>query len=544
MSPVTTRWLLLLLGPLLLRPAAATTAWVVDPLTRVRPKDPPRSTTEAVLKAARNESEAFQIVIRAGSKGVEGGTLEASDLKGDGGRVIERRHVALFREQYLMVSTPSPRSKEGPGIYPDALIPIQAEPGAKPPEKAPRFIGSPFLIPPEFNQPFWVEVHVPKDAAAGDYAGSITVSMKGEKPVVIPVTLTVWDFTLPDTPSLRTNFGGLGRRLLTGHPGYKPDTPPYRALERKYAEAMAAHRLCPPVPPYLRPKEGADGTVDPKESHAALKEWIEAFRLTGYEIKLIGEDPAGKDRERNVKMLRSTWAYLKENGWEKLAYVWALDEPNNDKMYEEVRRRAKMIHEAQPGLKVLCTEQPTPQDAAWGTLTGSVDIWVPLWTLFDEKAVAERQKAGEEVWSYTALCQGKAGGDAPYWEIDFPLLNYRIPAWTSRRYGLTGLLYWTVVYWTAGDVWANPLTYNRQYNGEGSLFYPGGDAGVEGPVASMRLKALRDGLEDYEYLALAGEAGLEKAVRMASSWGTWETKPWNLAAAREELAQIILAKKK
>jgi hypothetical protein len=544
MSPVTARWLLLLLGPLLLRPATATTAWVVDPLTRVRPKDAPRSTAEAVLKAARNESEAFQIVVRAGSKGVKGGTLEASDLKGDGGRVIERRHVALFREQYLQIATPSPRSKEGPGIYPDALIPIGAEPGAKPAEKAPRFIGSPFLIPPDFNQPFWVEVRVPKDAAPGDYAGSITVSMQDEKPLVVPVTLTVWDFTLPDTPSLRTNFGGLGRRLLTGHPGYKPDTPPYRALERKYAEAMAAHRLCPPVPPYLRPKEGADGTVDPKESHAALKEWIEAFHLTGFEIKLIGEDPAGKDRERNVKMLQSTWAYLKENGWEKLAYVWAVDEPNSDKMYEEVRRRAKMIHEAQPGLKVLCTEQPTPQDASWGTLAGSVDIWVPLWTLFDEKTVAERQKAGEEVWSYTALCQGKPGGDAPYWEIDFPLLNYRIPAWTSRRYGLTGLLYWTVVYWTAGDVWANPLTFNRQFNGEGSLFYPGGDAGVEGPVASMRLKALRDGLEDYEYLLLAGEAGLEKAARMAPSWGSWETKPWNLAAAREELAQIILAKKK
>jgi hypothetical protein len=541
---VTARWLLLFLGPLLLRPAAPTSVWVVDSLTRVRPKDPPRADAQARVKAARNEAEAFQIVVRASDKGVNRGTLEASDLKGDGGRVIERRHVALFREQYLVVRTPSPRSTEGPGIYPDALIPLQAEAGTKPPEKAPRFIGTPFQIPPGFNQPFWIEIRVPKDAAPGDYAGTVTVSVNDEAPLVVPVTLTVWDFTLPDTPSLRSNFGGLGRRLLTGHPGYKPDTPPYRALERKYAEAMAAHRLCPPVPPYLRPKEGPDGTVDPKESNAGLKEWIESFHVTGYEIKLSGDDPAGKDRERNIKMIRSTWAYLKENGWEKLAYVRPLDEPNDAKGYEEVRRRAKMIHEAQPGLKVLCTEQPGPQDASWATLAGSVDIWVPLWTLFDEKTVAERQKAGEEVWSYTALCQGKPGADTPYWEIDFPLLNYRIPAWTSRRYGLTGLLYWTVIYWAVGDVWANPLTYNRQYNGEGSLFYPGGDAGVEGPVASMRLKALRDGLEDYEYLLLAGDAGLEKAAWMAPTWASWETHPWKLASAREELAQIILAKKK
>src|SRR5205814_2188591 len=167
--------------------------------------------------------------------------------------------------------------------------------------------------------------------------------------------------------------------------------------------------LCPPIPPYLRPKEGPDGTIDPSESHAGHKEWMEKFHVTGYEVKLFGEDPAGKDRDHNVKLIRSTWTYLQQHGWEKLAYVYVIDEPNDAKAYEEVRKRAKMIHEAQPGLKVLCTEQPTPQDASWGTLVGSVDIWVPLWTLFDEKSVAERQKAGDEIWSYTALCQGKPG---------------------------------------------------------------------------------------------------------------------------------------
>jgi len=356
--------------------------------------------------------------------------------------------------------------------------------------------------------------------------------------------LTVWDFTLPDTPTLRTNFGGLGQRLLTGHGSYKPDTAPYRALERRYAESMAAHRLCPPVPPYLRPKPGPDGTVSAKESHAGLKEWIETFHLTGYEIKLLGDDPAGKDRDANIKMIRSTWAYLQENGWEKLAYVWVVDEPNDAKTYDEVRKRAKLVHEAQPGLKVLCTEQPVPQDTAWGTLVGSVDLWVPLWPLFDAKSVAERQAAGEEVWSYTALCQGKAGEDTPYWQLDFPLLNYRIPAWTSRRYGLTGLLYWTAIFWATGDTWGNPLSYGKQFNGEGVLFYPGTDAGIDGPVASMRLKVLRDGLEDFEYLVLAGDAGAEKAGALAPSWTKWETDPAKLSAAREELAKVILAKKK
>src|SRR5262249_14484467 len=157
--------------------------------------------------------------------------------------------------------------KEGPGIFPDALVPM----GVRPTKPA-KFVGAPFSLPADLNQPLWVDVHVPKNAAPGDYTGTITVSAAGQRAVTVPVTLTVWDFELPDTPSLRTNFGGLGRRLLTGHGGLRPDTAPYRALERSYAEAMAAHRLCPPIPPYLRPKIGPDGSIDPKDTHAGLKE--------------------------------------------------------------------------------------------------------------------------------------------------------------------------------------------------------------------------------------------------------------------------------
>ena len=113
----------------------------------------------------------------------------------------------------------------------------------------------------------------------------------------------------------------------------------------------------------------------------------------------------------------------------------------------------------------------------------------------------------------------------------------------GRRYGLTGLFYWTVVYWLEVDAWTNPLTHKKQFNGEGCLFYPGTDAGFDGPVASMRLKALRDGLEDYEYLVLAGEAGAAKAAAIAASWTKWETDPAKIAAAREELAKAILEKK-
>ena len=38
-------------------------------------------------------------------------------------------------------------------------------------------------------------------------------------------------------------------------------------------------------------------------------------------------------------------------------------------------------------------------------------------------------------------------------------------------------------------------------NGNGSLYYPGED----GPVGSIRLEAVRDGLEDYEYFVVLRE---------------------------------------
>ncbi len=42
---------------------------------------------------------------------------------------------------------------------------------------------------------------------------------------------------------------------------------------------------------------------------------------------------------------------------------------------------------------------------------------------------------------YTVSCQGRPG--TPFWKLDFPILNYRIPMWTSWGPDITGLLYWS-----------------------------------------------------------------------------------------------------
>ncbi len=526
---------------------AAMNVYIVDALSRVRPHGPAREEKSVSLKAARNEFEPFQFVVRADGAGLKGVNLSVDDLHGPNGLVISRRNITFYREQYVEVTRPSPKSKEGAGWYPDALVPFVDPVGGQPLTKA-RFAGAPFEVEPNANQPVWVDVFVPRDARPGTYRGTLTVTAENQRRVELPLQLTVWDFTLPDMPSMRANFGGFGERIATAHHVERGSTE-FRALEERYAEALAAHRICPPIPAYLYPKVNPDGSVNPTGTHAALKAWMERFHITGFPISLLGRDPLGQDRTRNMKYLKSIFAYLKENGWERYAYIYVLDEPNDAAAYEQVRRRATLIHESEPGIKVLCTEQPTPQEAAWGSLVGSVDIWVPLWTLFEEKSAAERLAAGDELWSYTALCQGGKGKDTPYWQIDFPLLDYRIPAWMSWRYGITGLLYWTTVYWQkAGDVWTNPVTYGEgryAYNGEGALFYPGVEAGFAGPVASMRLKQIREGLEDYEYFKLLEQRG-DKAFgqdlvkRLARTWVDWDNDPARLYALKEELANRVI----
>jgi hypothetical protein len=115
--------------------------------------------------------------------------------------------------------------------------------------------------------------------------------------------------------------------------------------------------------------------------------------------------------------------------------------------------------------------------------------------------------------------------------------------WMSWRYGLTGLLYWTTVYWEKTNPWTDPKTYG-DYNGEGSLLYPGADAGFPGPIASMRLKAIRDGMEDYEYLHLLArlngrDAGRRFTDRVAASWTQWQENALLLRGVREEIGELL-----
>ncbi|MGH7359379.1 MAG: DUF4091 domain-containing protein, partial [Candidatus Rokuibacteriota bacterium] len=149
-----------------------------------------------------------------------------------------------------------------------------------------------------------------------------------------------------------------------------------------------------------------------------------------------------------------------------------------------------------------------------------------------------RLSQGQKVWSYTTGLQG----DAPNWKLDFGLIHYRVTPWFDYRHGLAGLLYWTTAWWEGGNPWAN----ENGVNGEGVLFYPGGPVGaVNAAIPSARLKALRDGMQDHDYLRLLAQLGdssraQQLATSVAPNWVTWSRDPAVIRAARAQAAARIL----
>jgi hypothetical protein len=554
---------------------------VLGPMDRIYQHQTPQGQPAAELTAARNEVESFQVVVAAHNGNIHVTGVEVSDLVGPGGSRIAKQHVQLFREEYVRVRLSTPGAELPPGLYPDPLVPFvnpvtglpieplsshQARWGEAHVIRGYDMYPLPFDVWEGQNQPLWIDVRVPKDAKAGDYRGTLRIAVRGSRAAEVPVHLRVWDFTLPDGPTHHNHFGSFSgvARLFN----VKRDSEQFRQIENRYCQAMAEHRLNPPIPGHLLPQVRPDGSlaIDPAR-HEALKRFLDEFHVTDIEIprapfaSLPGstaradyKDVKPEQRQKAQRYYREYYKYLSENGWDKLAYVYLLDEPNLKENYEQVLVLGQIAHEAAPKLRLLVVEQTYRQDPTWPDMDPAIDIWCPLWGFIDRDTIRQKLAHGDAVWSYTALTQRAPryhpqyaelkDKDPPHWHIDWPLVVYRVPTWINRQYDITGLLYWSTVT-TVIEPWCNPaFAHPRHFNGGGYLFYPGTPCGIEGPVTCMRLKNIRDGMEDYEYFVLlekrAGAAAVKKVVdQIAPNWWSYSRDPAAIQAARRAMAEQI-----
>lgn len=550
-------------------PARDWKIWTEKSTRRILREDPPGSDLAVSLAAARNEWESFQILIRSDEE-VRGIVVEPGDLKGPSGSLLKAGDARLYRQHPYILSRGTYRNQSfKPGGYPDPLIPFRDPRSGKPLEGA-RLHAVPFNLPPGETHGFWVDLYVPPGAPPGEYRGAYRITAEGHRPVEIPVTLRVWNFELPRVGEYRTAFGSPAQRMRSYYrqrakEGKEPEPKDWEAVEEQCAEMLGRHRINPSPPPgLLAPAAQPDGSFRiPTERIRTLREFVDRHPVNAVQVphpSSAVKDPVS-ERERLHAWLKSFDQAAKElDRPQVLFYTYLKDEPNTEEDYKYVQKWGRSVREARSVVKVLVVEQPWTEpgkkgaDSAWGDLYGAVDIWCPLFSLFREEPAARRQALGETIWTYTALCQGEP---TPWWHIDYPLLNYRVPPWISWRYGIRGLLYWGgMSFWNeVEDPWTQAPFYRGKgafqqgnkgilFFGEGSLVYPARAVGYEGIVPSLRLKALRDGIEDYEYLALLERAGKSEEARkivlpLAESWFRWETDPSAYGAARARLAALL-----
>ena len=182
----------------------------------------------------------------------------------------------------------------------------------------------------------------------------------------------------------------------------------------------------------------------------------------------------------------------------------------------------------------MLTEQPEPQ------LYGFPDIWCMLSDYLVPEVCAQRKQKGEEIWWY--VCTHPR---APYVGafIDHPGTDLRVWLWQSFKYGVDGILFWSVTYShsptaypdSVQNPYLDPMSWTVGYglpkgakvpwgNGDGRFFYPpiscknGEKAEAsEEIVGSMRLEILRDGIEDYEYLCILRRLIGQKSAKLSTA---------------------------
>ncbi|BBI32774.1 DUF4091 domain-containing protein [Cohnella abietis] len=495
--------------------------WTASSQERVRQDDPAGESLNIELFAARGEYESFQVALKAPEGEHRNVHFVVSDLKGTGDSFISKSNLTLYREHYVYISESSPQRgtvlPEGPGWYPDALIPF-IDPATNEPPSGGELIAVPFALENNSNQVIWVDIQVPRDAEAGHYSGSYIVSSEhGE--VTGQISLTVWNFELPLKPSLKSTF------LI------------WSSRKKSTVEELLKHKLMCQQWNLSEEEKGAAPTSE--------GEWIEKYGVNCSGLGFWSKADTFNGVMPPPPTVEEIQAAASAHPSNLFLYNYTADEIGHyTSLYEPIKAWARNLHEA--GVANLITMAPVPElyDDGSGSGRSAVDIWVILPLQYDKDRIQEVLAKGDEVWSYNCCVQDDY---SPKWQIDFNPIEYRIqPGFINQSLGMTGILYWRVDFWTE-DPWHDVLTLRAdgmEFNGEGMLVYPGEQVGIDGVVPSIRLKAIRKGIEDYEYIEILKNLGheqwaLEISQSVGPDWHNWTKDHHKLEWARKQLGERI-----
>jgi hypothetical protein len=508
--------LLFVLGSGLLEAqSTAPVVWTESSLSRIWKDTSPGSTNHVEIYSAKNETSSFQIGIQAPSRGLTNVNVTNSDLSGPNGAVIGGSNVALFREQYVSVPAAPAWLYTGSnppgqaGLYPDGLIPfVDPETGSAPQGGTLRAV--PFAVAAGNNQPIWVDVTVPASAEPGTYTGTFTIrSDQGQ--ATAELTLHVWNFALPVAPSFKSAYHATGA----------------------HQDLYLSHEL-------LRNRTSPDW-VTLQDERTLIDQW----GLNATNLWFSSGLGISNCLARSMPLAPSVSDILARKTKHQpdlLIYDFSADEigrcPN---VFSSMKRWAANLHAA--GVKNLVTVVPTPalEDDGTGTGRSAVDIWTVLPRQYDESN-SEIQKVlakGDSIWLYNVLVQDDY---SPKLESNFSPLDFRLSmGFISQSLRITGFQQWQVDQWSQ-DPW-NQVALTGGVP-DGGLVYPGGPVGLVGYAPSMRLKWIRDGTDDYEYVQILkgmgqGDWALQQAMSVGQDWRNWTRDYTQVDAVRIALGNAI-----
>jgi hypothetical protein len=510
---------------------------------------------QITLAGARNEVLAFQLQIQY-DRPLGNVSVAVSDLRGparsgtDAQRWSAAETVRLFKEWYVEVKQPSYGDASplgfdclGPGWYPDALIPLDAP--VKPefrmtfdlPDKA-------NAVPNQKVQAIWVDLYIPPDQKPGTYEGTIRVTAREEsRPAAesLALRVEVFPFALPDEDHLGislNDYGSISPRRMSN--------------EKLWAFYQMCHRhRCVLDVLYDGPKASGTGDglkLDWSQYDAAFGPLLDGSAFTarygyrgpgegvpvkrfylpfessgGWAWPLPADQMETEPYELAVKKaLREFEQHFLEKGWTRTKLMMFYNRYDESGRVKEISYFARLLRQA--GLReperFLYRVDGGPPAVVRGVGLEHVGVWCVngnvRYTHPDEQREIIRH--GGQIFIYSSNSAREPCIAAPY--IDTEALALRTWGWIPWKYRdtVTTMCEWGTFFHGQGKRWRDPriaaaLGGKQVLNGDAVLIYPGEFLGLDGPVASIRLKALRRGSQDFQYMwLLSRQPGGTQAV--------------------------------
>ncbi len=492
-------------------------------------------TNRVELAGAINETLSFRFAVRPGTCPIAKPDLRVAELTSFSSRIdpsvvqLYRVHsIKLGRRPGWHVRSVPPDQRDTRPL--DVLVPIRAPRG-----------GLPGTLRPGRVYRFWADLTIPKGTFEGVYSTEIELLSDGKSVGSVVVQLEVWPFILPDEAGVTVLASVDHRRLFRHHVQYRaePYAPhiddwrhdPLRdrldGLLMSTLRELYRHRLTfvlPSFSPIVKIDAHGDLLVDWEQYDAVVGPCMsgEAFfnlvplahlPLPFEAILTAAGGDSGFQSSRYGNLLRQYMVacarHFEENGWLDRCYANASEtgvEPGSESA-AVTRRFFDTARRADPRIPVLSRMFPQDlQPYGWRgypyeDFAESVDIWMPPAQFFDIEEMKAQREAGRRTWM--AVDRPPFSGST---SIHADTASVRVLPWQALQLGVEVLDIGCVNAWPDADTYPTPEDCVAA--DPDVLLYPGGPFGLSEPVASVRLKHLRRGLQDAAYLRLLEDHGL------------------------------------